>query len=292
MKYSVYSKLRNIIRIFKNICADLCYLFKSISMGNKINNYQGCRILLYHSISERHHKYDYMGLSSFPHIFDMHLKYLKENKYNVISLAEFVSIIKNNRNIPENSVVITFDDGYKGIKTYAEAILNRYGFSATVFITVDYIGKEKNVDGYQLNEDFMDWEDIRSFKNIHIGSHGISHRRLNLLNNEEIQKEVRNSKALISKRIQKEISEFSYPHGRFNEAVINSLKNARYVCGCSSINGLNKDTTDPYRLRRVEITAFDDTVYKFKKKLLGCYDWLNFHRSFQKAQFPQYTNII
>lgn len=265
--------------LFKSMCSSLYYFLKFIFTGCKINDYKGCRILLYHAISEERYGYDYMGLSILPDVFEMHMRYLKETNCNVISLHSLANIIKNKLAMPKNTVIITFDDGYKGVRKYAEPILDKYGFPATVFVTVDYIDKKMNKDMYCLNWEFMDWEDIISLKNIDIGSHALSHRRFDSLNDKELEREIKDSKEIISERIGKNILTFSYPYGAFNEAAINILKNTGYICGCSNISGINRNTTDLYRLKRTGITSFDDTIYKFKEKLLGCYDWLNVWRA-------------
>ena len=41
------------------------------------------------------------------------MKYLKDNGYYTITMADLYAYFTNNTPIPQKSVVLTFDDGYK-----------------------------------------------------------------------------------------------------------------------------------------------------------------------------------
>ena len=47
------------------------------------------------------------------------------------------------KNIPEKSIVLTFDDGYADIWIYAYPLLKKYGMCGTVFINPDFVDREK-----------------------------------------------------------------------------------------------------------------------------------------------------
>ena len=66
--------------------------------------------------------------------FNEQLKYLKDNGYETISLDELYSWKKGQLDIPEKSVVITFDDGYYSFKHLAQPILYQYDFKAACFL--------------------------------------------------------------------------------------------------------------------------------------------------------------
>jgi peptidoglycan/xylan/chitin deacetylase (PgdA/CDA1 family) len=69
-----------------------------------------------------------------------------------------------------DSVVITFDDGWHGVLEHALAILNKYGFQATLFVTRDFIGKR----GFLAKEDLASL--VKS--GMEMGIHGTTHRIL------------------------------------------------------------------------------------------------------------------
>jgi len=61
----------------------------------------------------------------------------------VISLDDFLDIHRDKATIPENAVVITFDDGYSDNYTTVYPILKKYKIPATIFLTANMIGTGK-----------------------------------------------------------------------------------------------------------------------------------------------------
>jgi peptidoglycan/xylan/chitin deacetylase (PgdA/CDA1 family) len=82
-------------------------------------------ILLYHDVTAK--------------LFEQHVKYLTEN-YDVLSLDALVNLISNAQTIPENSIVITFDDGYKSVYSDVFPVLEEYDIPATIYLTSDIVG--------------------------------------------------------------------------------------------------------------------------------------------------------
>lgn len=66
--------------------------------------------------------------------FEKKIKFFR--KYNIVSLSEF-AIFRKRKQIPPNSIILTFDDGYDHDDAYE--VLKRYGIPATVFLTTDYV---------------------------------------------------------------------------------------------------------------------------------------------------------
>lgn len=103
-------------------------------------------ILVYHSfVNPSNPRLDYSpdGMTVSAKVFAKHIKYLSKH-YRVISLNELIDILNNkNSEMPDNLCVITFDDGWKEIIDYAYPVLKQYGFTATIFLSPNYIdGKE------------------------------------------------------------------------------------------------------------------------------------------------------
>jgi peptidoglycan/xylan/chitin deacetylase (PgdA/CDA1 family) len=62
--------------------------------------------------------------------------------YKVISLADLIEARAKNQTLPENSVVITFDDGYASNHDLAYPILKKFDLHATVFVTTAFLDGE------------------------------------------------------------------------------------------------------------------------------------------------------
>ena len=229
---------------------------------------------MYHTVERTAKESDPMGLAVPEDIFIMQMEYLKRNGFNVISLAELSENEK--RDFPERSVAITFDDGYKGVFSSALPVLKRFAFTATLFVSVDFIERKLPPDLYWSGWPTLTWDDIRELKKegISIGSHSVTHGRLDLMTGEAREKEVTGSKEIIGKKTGDTVDFFSYPHGSFNREVKEAVKKAGYRLAASSVEGINGADTDPFAVPRTEITAFDNTERKFELKLSGCYDWL------------------
>ena len=76
---------------------------------------------MYHSINSNH------PASVRPKDFEKQIKWLKDN-YSIVNLWDPL-------NFQEDSVAITFDDGYEDNFIYAFPILKKYNCPATIFVT-------------------------------------------------------------------------------------------------------------------------------------------------------------
>lgn len=68
---------------------------------------------------------------------------LLSRDYHPISLEQLVENLKRGRDLPNRSVVVTFDDGYTDNSEVAMPILNHLGISATFYVTVDCVEQRK-----------------------------------------------------------------------------------------------------------------------------------------------------
>lgn len=106
-------------------------------------------ILQYHHVSD-----DTPRITSVtPDTFKKHMSYLAENKFNVIPLVEAVEALRNQQQLPEKTVTITFDDAYLSIYTNAFPVMKTHGFPFTIFVTPTPVDKK-----YQK---FLSWEQLQ-----------------------------------------------------------------------------------------------------------------------------------
>jgi hypothetical protein len=69
-----------------------------------------------------------------PGSFEAKLKFLSRNGYRTLCGEEFRAALTGERDIPERSVLLTFDDGTATLWTVAYPLLRKYGFRAISFI--------------------------------------------------------------------------------------------------------------------------------------------------------------
>ncbi|MBI5749834.1 MAG: polysaccharide deacetylase family protein, partial [Nitrospinae bacterium] len=248
-----------------------------ISHYNERIRIPGCYILVYHRVADERHE----SVSASVKNFSRQISFL--NKYfSIITMERLINSIKNREPLPLNSIVITFDDGYKDVFTNAYPILKKYNIPATVFITTDYIeGSGVRGQGSRMKMDLplapcplplimLSWEDILEMidNNISIGSHSVSHPKLSLIVDDEVEIEVKKSKDIIQRHIKRDITCFSYPYGGrvfFNERIKEMLKRNGYQCACSTIYGINDLNSDLFELKRIPIEYYEDeTIFMIK----------------------------
>ena len=98
--------------------------------------------LMYHSIDSKKNK---GGI--FVDEFEEHIKWIKDKK--TFKMEELKGL---DYKLPKNSILITFDDGYKNNYTLAFPILKKYNMKATIFLNTKFIEKD---------EAYLNWDEIR-----------------------------------------------------------------------------------------------------------------------------------
>lgn len=129
-------------------------------------------------------------------------------------------------------IFITFDDVYRDAIENAIPLLVEYKIPFTLFLTVDFIGK----DGY------ISFSDIHTLANLPqctFGAHTISHPMLRYIGDAEAVNEITNSGKELSKLLEKPIDIFAYPFGSYfacSRKNIFQAKSAGYKMAFSTLN--------------------------------------------------------
>jgi peptidoglycan/xylan/chitin deacetylase (PgdA/CDA1 family) len=176
------------------------------------------------------------------------------------------------------SVVLTFDDAYLDFCTEAYPVLEKFGFTATVFLPTSYIGNGK--PGL-VGKKHLDWQQIRELcqAGISFGSHTVNHIQLWKADHNEVQSELRDSKTSIEQQTGKLVEAFCYPYWfpeqdrAFVARMKELLNKSGYVCGTGTRIGTVHQLEDRMVLKRIPVNSGDDRGF-FSTKLSGDYDWL------------------
>lgn len=209
-------------------------------------------ILMYHSIDDSN-----SVISIHPLKFKTQMHFLKEYAFNVISLHEIISGIKNNQAFQEKTVVITFDDGFKNVFTEAFPILQECGFSATVFLSTNYCGRLNNWPmqyAFIKPQHLLSWKDIKEMNRygIQFGAHTHNHPFLTKIPVTEASKEILLSKMAIEDYLQKKVDFFAYPYGDFDNT-IKKIASQLFAGSCSTNLSYVNIQSDPHALERVDV---------------------------------------
>lgn len=193
-----------------------------------------------------------------PAMFEAHLKYFKDNGYQVVLARDLVRYFDTGEPLLPKAVAITFDDGRYGQYEFAFKSLKKYGMLATFFITTDWIGKKE----------FMTWPQIKEMADagMAIGSHAITHPHLAELSDEQLKKELEESKKNIEDRIGQAIDLLAYPGGNYNARVIEFTKKAGYAAAFGVYKIIDQQPKYRYAIRRFHA---DDNLESVSNKLVG-----------------------
>jgi peptidoglycan/xylan/chitin deacetylase (PgdA/CDA1 family) len=97
-------------------------------------------VLTYHRISEVPDPNDPLKISA--STFEKQIRFLKSN-YSIASGEEISAAFRGLHQLPNNSCVITFDDGWQDNYSIGFPILKKYQAPALIFLSTDYIGTGK-----------------------------------------------------------------------------------------------------------------------------------------------------
>ncbi|MBC6309567.1 polysaccharide deacetylase family protein [Listeria sp. FSL L7-1582] len=198
-------------------------------------------VLMYHSINTNVKN----NLITPPNEFDTQMKWLSDNGYYTLTLAELAPLLEIGKNVPDKPVVITFDDGYQDNYTNAYPILKKYGLKATIFVITDKIAKNNHFDEAALKE--------MSAYGIEMESHTVHHYELNRLSYEAQLKELQYSKAFLERFTGKKVNSICYPVGRYNEDTVRAAEATGYTMGFTTEVGKANKKDGMYTLPRVRM---------------------------------------
>ncbi|MDD2580817.1 MAG: polysaccharide deacetylase family protein [Desulfuromonadaceae bacterium] len=182
--------------------------------------------------------------------------------------------------LPGLRVALTFDDGYHSVYSVVSPVLEKLGFPATVYVNTGMIGEDahraSNVDlGHYPQEEFLVWKELAELGkgSWTIGSHGVDHVDLTKLTEEDVTRQLQDSRAEIETRLGKECRNFCYTWGNNNRKVRDLVNEAGYLTAVAAIHGSLRTTTDRMALERIDVRR-DYCLNDFIATIKGDWDYL------------------
>lgn len=154
-------------------------------------------------------------------------------------------------------VRVTFDDAYASAATVF-ADLRLMGAPVTVFVCTAFARAGSPIQIAELAGDdpeelsTMDWDELRGHceNGIEVGSHGVSHAHLTELADDELRRELVDSKAEIEAELGRPCTELAYPYGEHDRRVRAAVEAAGYERGFALWDCVRGD---PYAERRLDL---------------------------------------
>jgi len=218
-------------------------------------------ILAYHSFNPQ----CFSGkLALAPELFKKQMLFLKKKNFYVVGLDQCVENAWT-ENFWEQKAAITFDDGYLDNYHVAFPALKECAFPGTFFVTPEDVG----------STGFMTWDmlgEMARMPGVEIGSHGLFHKALGDIPEDEAWKSISVSKKILEERLGREIKAFSYPSGSFNENIVEMVRRAGYVYACAASHVHDRKWEgNPFLLRRIKISSSSSSDFAFSLRLSGFY---------------------
>ena len=260
-----------------------------------------------------------------PTVFEEQIRYLSK-RFRLITLQTLMSALSSGV-VPKESLVLTFDDGYKDNFTVALPILKQYGAVGTLFLTTNCIGtglplwtdvfgalfqettvkslywrfgkpetfswtcsQEKilafktiknliktlpedrkievladieeqlgSASSFNWSQRMLDWDEVRILHEagIEIGGHTSSHPILSRISEEQVYRELSDSKNSIEDKIQAPVTSLAYPNGTindYNEEIQRIAEEVGYRSACTTIDGVVTSSSSLFALPRLYTT--------------------------------------
>ncbi len=233
---------------------------------------QGLVVLNYHDICK-----DGNVFSRSPDQFKADMEYLLENDFQFVSPTLYLSHIEGRADLPPKPVLITFDDGLKGVYTHAYPVLKELGLSGFFFLLVSRVGTTEH---YVSWDECMEMQSSRVFSieshtlNSHYfvddteGRHAALISRMPLPDGtvesvnqytKRVSEDLLMSKQIIEEKIQKKVHFLAIPFGYGNSDLNKIVRNQGYKGTFNSGGGVNTlPLPSGWSIKRITIRKNDD----------------------------------
>ena len=215
-------------------------------------------VLMYHNFyddtaGEKGDNGNWMSKTS----FDAQVKYLVDNDYYFPSWAEMYDYVLGNIALPENSIVLTSDDGHESFYRIAYPIIKKYDAKITAFVIGRWTKKE-HIISYKDHVYF----ESHTFDMHKAGCSGQGHGGyFNCVSYEEGLADLKKSIDLIGNDYA-----IAYPYGDFNDNIRQITKDAGIKMGFTTAYDYVYPGDDPLELSRIRMSR-DDSLNAFINKI-------------------------
>lgn len=155
--------------------------------------------------------------------FRAQMQALRDGGVTVVSMPEFLAWRRGEDDIPDRSVLLTFDDGWRSVYEEAFPILREFGYPFTIYLYQDFV----DIGGASMTKG----EILEMMENgATLGSHSVSHPypqavRAVVNRNEPaalagfLEREMKQSRAFLEEQFKVPVTTYAYPGGFYNDVI-------------------------------------------------------------------------
>jgi peptidoglycan/xylan/chitin deacetylase (PgdA/CDA1 family) len=247
-------------------------IVKSIYKINTVSSIQTANgivvpIIMYHQVKESGLGNDVIS----PMEFENDLKYLAENHYNTITMTQLIEYVYDKKELPQNPVILSFDDGYLSTYLNVYPLLKEYNMKIVLSIIGKSVDEFSKVCDENINYSHITWDEVKEMQqsglveiqNHSYNLHKISSERYGCSQSanetpehyeELIEKDINMLQEKIMTVTGIRPNSFTYPYGRYNDKLEQIIKNMGYKATITCKFGVNIISNDPdtlYSLKRI-----------------------------------------
>lgn len=214
-------------------------------------------IVMYHQVKNRNLGKDVIT----PSEFESDLKYLEEHNYNTITMNQLIDYVYDGAELPENPIILSFDDGYLSTYKNVFPLLKKYNMK----IVLSIIGKSTDdfskVDDQNIEHAHITWDHVYEMSEsglVEINNHSYNLHKVKdgrygsgQMKNESfshyetiIGEDIKTLQDKITAVINNTPSTYTYPYGKYNENTNVILSNLGFRASLSVTYGVNLISRD------------------------------------------------
>jgi peptidoglycan/xylan/chitin deacetylase (PgdA/CDA1 family) len=213
-------------------------------------------ILMYHSISTSDSPR--FRVNAVPVVeFQRQVDVIASLGCQTLTVSQYGQILAGNAFLPPRPVLFTFDDGYADFFDQALPYLEKYQYTATVYMlsalvggSAQWLAAPSERSRPLMNRGHLTYLAQSGFE---IGSHGCHHLPLDTLRQEDARNEIQLSKKNLEAMLEIPIQSFAYPYGYYTAAIRRMVAQAGYTTACSVEKGISSLRDRPFDLARIPI---------------------------------------
>lgn len=234
-------------------------------------------VLMYHRVGQAYNGWEARYCIS-PDNFAAHMRALARKGYRAIEIDALVDWLEGGPPLPEGALVITFDDGFRGVREHALPVLEAMGWPFAVFLVSDLIGGEdlwtRDANPSGVTYPLLNAEEIRDMhrRGVRFHSHTRSHPSLPKLDDEQLADQLVGSRQVIQSLLGEEVAYLAYPFGHVDARVEAAARAAGYRAAFSTRSGFNRRDVNRFQIRRIDVFGTDTPAMLLRKVGLGSND--------------------
>jgi peptidoglycan/xylan/chitin deacetylase (PgdA/CDA1 family) len=210
-----------------------------------------------------------------PELFAAHMHALHRAGHRAVTADELVDWLEGGPALAEGSIVVTFDDGFRGVRDHALPVMESLGWPFTVFLVSDLIGQDDAWTRHQnpagVTYPLLDAAEIADMQSrgVSFHSHTRSHASLPTLDDAALAAQLAGSRASLEKLLGREVRYLAYPFGHVDDRVESATRQAGYRAAFSTRSGFNRRDVESFRIRRIDVYGTDTPGMLLRKVRFG-----------------------